>query len=83
MHITLSREKLFEGWYLSLVYLLIMVCGTTFGGTKEGLWRDVSQRAVLENDATQAKFQAGLLYELKDRVTIRVLACSIRGCQSQ
>ena len=53
---------------LSLVCLLI--------GTSVSLaasWRDTSQQAVLKNKTIEAKFQGGLLYELKDRKTGQTL----------
>ena len=34
-----------------------------------GSWRDAEAHAVLANDAIQAKFQSGRLYQLTDRVT--------------
>ena len=49
---------------LSLVCLLIG-CNSVFADS----WRDVSQQAVLKNKAIEAKFQAGILYELKNRKT--------------
>ncbi len=36
-------------------------------------WRDASNRSALQNDALDARFQAGMLYALKDRATGQVL----------
>ena len=53
---------------LSLLCLLIS-CSSAIAES----WRDVSQQAVLKNEAIEAKFQAGQLCELKDRKTEKTL----------
>ena len=59
--------------YLSLIGLLIN-CGCAPDKADARVsWRDASHQTVLKNQAMEAKFQAGLLYQLKDIRTGKTL----------
>src|SRR2546425_684303 len=48
---------------LICVMQLAAACGTARAASS---WGDPSYRIILKNDAIEARFQAGLLYELRD-----------------
>ena len=59
--------------YMLMTCLVIDSGGILAKAGALGSWRNITNRTTLENDALQARFQAGLLYELKDRVTGKTL----------
>ncbi len=60
---------------LAFVLCAGMVLGVMTAGAASaaGFWRDESNRSFLKNAAIEAKFQSGMLYELKDAVTGKFL----------
>ena len=57
-----------------MILRLLLVCLLPgYSSVLAESWRDDSRQAVLENDSIEAKFQGGMLYELTDRKTGRML----------
>jgi len=58
-------------WKRSLLPVLFMVMSFSelWAQTTSLAWRQAAKQAMLQNDSIEAKFQAGLPYEIKDRTT--------------
>jgi hypothetical protein len=56
------------------IFLAIVHCAALAMAQSSAPWRAVTWRTTLKNDAIEADFQSGLLYELKDAVTGKVFA---------
>lgn len=54
--------KRIQSLWVGVAFLVL--CSTVFGA-----WQDVQYRTTLTNSTLEAKFQAGILYELRDLVT--------------
>ena len=55
------------------IFLAIVHCAAVAMAQSSTPWRADTQRVTLKNDAIEASFQSGLLYELKDAATGKVL----------
>jgi hypothetical protein len=58
------------------IFLAIVHCAAVAMAQSSTPWRADTQRVTLKNDAIEASFQSGLLYELKDAATGKVFAYS-------
>jgi len=66
----IRRKELGKHVLCAFVFCIVLCTNLTLADTgATGSWRNASYSATLKNEAMEASFQAGLLYELKDRIT--------------